>query len=248
MVGASGTYQILVTNTTNGCTAIETVAVNNTADLPVANAGTTQTLDCNILEVTLDGNGSEVGTNITYLWTTGDGNIVSGSNGLNPIVDGDGTYQILVTNTDNGCTAISIVVVNLDNQAPIAVASAPTQLSCTSTVVSLDGNGSSSGGDFTYEWTTSNGNIVSGENSLSPEVNLAGTYQILVTNTINGCTEIASVDVVVDGDLPNADAGVADDLTCETNEITLNGTASTGSNFTYLWTTGDGNIVQVMMD
>ncbi len=242
-VDAAGGYILTVTNITNGCTSTASTNVNSSADLPAANAGPTQTLDCNTLEVTLDGTGSEVGTNITYLWTTGDGNIVSGSNGLNPIVDGDGTYQILVTNTDNGCTAISNVIVDLDNQTPVAVANAPTPLTCTSTLVSLDGNGSSAGGDFSYEWTTSNGNIVSGENSLSPEVNLVGTYQLMVTNTINGCTEVASVDVIIDGDLPNADAGVADDLTCVTNEITLSGTASTGSNFTYLWTTSDGNIV-----
>ncbi|MFK8009713.1 MAG: choice-of-anchor L domain-containing protein [Saprospiraceae bacterium] len=242
-VDAAGGYILTVTNTANGCTSTASTNVNSSADLPAANAGAPQTLDCGILEVTLDGSGSEVGPNITYLWTTSDGNIVSGNNGINPIVDGDGTYQILVTDTDNGCTAISTVTVDLDNQAPVAMANAPTQLSCNSSSVSLDGNGSSSGGNFTYEWTTSNGSIVSGENSLTPEVNAAGTYQIMVTNTDNGCTEIASVNVLVNGDLPSANAGIADDLTCVTNQISLNGNGSIGTNFTYLWTTLDGNIV-----
>jgi gliding motility-associated-like protein len=242
-VDAVGGYTLTVTNTLTGCTSTASTNVNSSVDLPAANAGTDQTLDCNTLEVTLDGSGSEMGTSITYLWTTSSGNIVSGNNSLNPIVDGDGTYQILVTNGGNGCTSISTVIVNLDNQAPVATASAPTQLSCTLTLVSLDGTGSSTGVDYTYEWTTPNGSIVSGENSLTPEVNTAGTYQIMVTNTINGCTEIASVDVLVDGDLPAAAAGVADDLTCVIDQITLSGTASLGSNFTYLWTTGDGSIV-----
>ncbi len=242
-VDAAGGYILTVTNTANGCTSTATTNVNSSADLPVANAGAPQTLNCGILEITLDGSGSETGANITYLWTTSDGNIVSGNNGINPIVNEDGTYQILVTNTDNGCTAISTVIVDLDSQTPVAIANAPTPLSCTSSSVSLDGNGSSSGGNFTYFWTTSTGNILSGENSLTPEVNAAGTYQILVTNTDNGCTEIATVDVLVNGDLPSADAGIADDLTCVTNQITLNGSASTGTNFTYLWTTNDGSIV-----
>ena len=242
-VDAAGGYVLTVTNAATGCTSTASTNVNSSANLPAANAGTQQTLDCVTLEVALDGSGSEVGANITYLWTTSDGSIVSGNNGINPIVDGDGTYQILVTNTDNGCTAISTVTVSLDNQAPVAIANVPTQLSCISLSVSLDGNGSSSGGDFTYEWTTSNGSILSGENSLTPEVDAAGTYQILVTSTENGCTEIASVDVVVNGSLPSADAGVADDLTCVTDQISLNGSASTGANFTYLWTTNDGSIV-----
>lgn len=242
-VDAAGGYILTVTNTITGCTSTASTNVNNSADLPNASAGAAQTLNCNITEVTLDGTGSEMGMNITYLWTTGDGNIVSGEDGLNPVVDGAGTYQILVTDTDNGCTSISTVVVDLDDQAPTAMASAPNQLTCTSTSVSLDGNGSSFGTEYTYEWTTTNGNIISGEDSLTPEVNAAGTYQILVTNTLNGCTEVASVNVSVDGDLPNADAGVADDLTCVTDQVTLSGTASMGANFTYLWTSMDGNIV-----
>lgn len=242
-VDLAGEYILIVTNTANGCTAISTTNVINSADLPVANAGTLQTLDCVTLEVTLDGSGSEMGPNITYLWTTSNGNIVSGNNGLNPIVNQDGTYQILVTNTDNGCTAISTVMVDLDNQAPLAVANAPTQLTCAATAIFINGDGSSLGSDFTYEWTTTGGNIISGENSLSAEVNVAGTYQILVTNTSNGCTSIDSVEVTVNGDLPDANAGIADDLTCVTNQVTLSGTASTGANFSYLWTTGDGSIV-----
>ena len=242
-VDAAGNYILTVTNIATGCTSIASTNVISSADLPAANAGTAQALDCGTLEVTLDGSGSEIGTNITYLWTTSDGNIVSGNNDINPIVDEEGTYQILVTNTDNGCTAISTVTVSLNNQTPVAIANAPTQLSCTSSSVSLDGSGSSSGGDFTYLWTTSNGSILSGENSLTPEVNAVGTYQILVTNTINGCTEIATVDVLVNGDLPDADAGIADDLTCVTNQISLNGSGSSGANYIYLWTTSDGNIV-----
>jgi gliding motility-associated-like protein len=242
-VGASGTYQILVTNTTNGCIEIATVTVLESTDLPDAFASAPIGLDCNNTQVFIDGNGSSTGSDFTYLWTTLDGNIVSGNTSLNPTIDQAGTYQIQVTNSINDCSQIATVTVGENTTPPIADAGTNQILDCNSTTVSLSGAGSSSGGDFTYEWTTSNGSILSGENSLTPEVDAAGTYQILVTNIVNGCTEVASMDVVVNGNLPNADAGVADDLTCVTNQISLNGSASTGTNFTYLWTTNDGSIV-----
>ncbi|MEZ4893793.1 MAG: hypothetical protein R2778_12360 [Saprospiraceae bacterium] len=37
-------------------------------------------------------------------------------------------------------------------------------------------------------WTTSNGNIVSGEDTANPLIDQPGTYQLEITNTVNGCT------------------------------------------------------------
>ncbi|MFK7774392.1 MAG: choice-of-anchor L domain-containing protein [Saprospiraceae bacterium] len=242
-VGASGTYQILVTNTINGCTEIATVTVIGNADLPDAFANAPMEIDCNNTQISIDGNGSSTGTDFTYLWTTSDGNIVSGNTTLNPIVSEGGTYQIQVTNSINGCSQIAIVTVGENTTSPIADAGTNQVLGCSTTTVSLSGANSSSGSNFTYLWTTSDGLIVDGETTLFPNVETAGTYQIEVTDQTNGCTSIASVEVTENGSLPSADAGIADDLTCTTNQITLNGSASTGTNFTYLWTTNDGSIV-----
>ena len=222
-IDQEGDYTLTVTDISNGCTATASTNVDDASDNPNADAGADQTLTCVILETTLDGSGSATGGNITYQWSTNDGNIVSGGSTSNPVVNGVGTYQILVTNTTNGCTSISTVQVGEDVQDPVAVASAPTSLTCTETEVNLDGTGSSSGGNFTYQWSTQNGNILSGASTLNPLVNAAGTYEILVTNEDNGCTQIATIDIAVDGDLPDADAGIADDLTCVTTQITLNG-------------------------
>jgi len=59
---------------------------------------------------------------------------------------------------------------------------------CSKMRVFLSGNGSSFGPQFTYLWTTNNGNITSGETTLNPTVNTSGTYTLRVTNNINGCT------------------------------------------------------------
>ena len=118
-----------------------------------------------------------------------------------------GTYQLLVTDTDNGCTAISTVLVEEDLESPDVLVDIPSILTCTTLSVSLSASNNGIGSDYTYLWTTNSGNIVSGENGLTPTVNASGNYILETTNTINGCSSIISVDVLVDNQEPIANAG-----------------------------------------
>ena len=55
----------------------------------------------------------------------------------------------------------------------------------------LDGSASSSGPDFNYLWTTTDGLILSGETSAVCEYGASGTYTLLVNDISNGCTSSA---------------------------------------------------------
>ena len=97
----------------------------------------------------------------------------------------------------------------------------------------------STGSEYTYLWTTTNGTIVSGETTLTPVVSEIGIYTLTVTNTISGCD--LSITAVVSGDFdePNAFANATDQFDCVTDEVTLDATGSTtGPTITYSWTTG----------
>jgi len=72
---------------------------------------------------------------------------------------------------------------------------------CVTTEISLSGNGSATG-NVAYLWTTTNGVIVSGASTLNPSISAPGTYTILVTDNITGCTNTASVTVDADMDVP----------------------------------------------
>ncbi|KAA3630442.1 MAG: gliding motility-associated C-terminal domain-containing protein [Bacteroidetes bacterium] len=75
---------------------------------PVANAGEQMQLDCNETTLNLNGQGSSVGSQYVYEWTTdepGTGIIVTGANSLSPLIGGPGNYYLQVTDNDNGCTA-----------------------------------------------------------------------------------------------------------------------------------------------
>jgi hypothetical protein len=246
IVDKPGTYTLVVTNTANGCTASQTAQVLADNALPAANAGPNQTLTCTLTNATLNGNGSSTGQNFTYHWTASNGGvIVSGDSTLNPVVSATGTYTLLVTNTSNGCTKTDDATVNSNTIPPVAIIGNPAILTCTNSTVTLNGNNSSPSGSLTYSWTTTNGNIQSGQNSANAVVNEPGQYTLVVTNTINGCTHSATTTVIQDSSIPVASAAVNDVLDCNTTQLTINGAGSSfGTNYTIAWshTTG-GNIV-----
>ena len=236
VVGSAGTYTLTVTNAVNGCTASDFTTVISNLTAPVSNAGPDMTLTCSLPSVQLNGSGSSSGANFTYLWTTANGNIISGANTLTPTVNAPGTYCLTVTNTTNGCTTTDCANVTQNITAPVANAGSASPLTCNVSSVTLNGSASSSGPNFTYLWTTANGNIVSGETTTMPVVNAAGVYTLTVTNTNNGCTASSSVTVTSNTTPPNADAGPGMFFNCNNSVVVLNGSASSqGANFSYAW-------------
>ena len=79
-------------------------------------------------------------------------------------------------------------------------------IECEDDCVTLNANGSSTGPTISYQWTASgNGTILSGNDSMTPEVCGGGTYYLQVTNSLNGVqcvSPIVSVDVQTESYLP----------------------------------------------
>lgn len=241
-VNSEGNYYVTVSSA-SGCTGVASVQVAF-AEVIVVNAGPDKTLTCDSTEIHLDGGNSSLGSEYSYTWTTTDGNIVSGDTSLTPIVDEAGTYTLHIVNTISGCTAEDDVVVDIDTVAPLADAGMPQEFDCNTKVLTLDGSASSSGNQYSYAWNGNPGNILSGGNTLNPEIDEPGTYILTVTDNSNGCTAEDEVEVTESQDLPSADAGGDRMLTCDSTSIRLMGTASGGQNLSFHWSTsGTGNIV-----
>lgn len=239
-----GTYQLTITNTATNCSNIATVTVISSTDLPAAMAGQDDLLNCTETTLELNGSGSASGPDIEYLWTTTNGNILLGNETLTPSVNQPGTYLLQVTNTLTGCTNSDEVSIGEDVNTPIAAAAANDVLDCEITTLLLDGNGSTMGNEIDYVWTTIDGNIVAGQNTLSPEINEPGTYNLTVTNSLNQCSQTASVLVLQDIVIPMVVANADGQITCTNSTVGLNSNgSSTGNNFSYQWSTSNGNIV-----
>ena len=243
-VDMPGTYVLVVTNDDNGCTnTVDVQVVENISD-PIANAGDIQELNCTVQMAQLGGTDNSSGPEFTYVWTTLDGNIVGGSDTVNPEVDAAGTYILVVTNTENGCTAESSVVISENTSDPEILGADPADLTCEQQQQTIDASGSSTGPEFTYTWTTAGGNIVDGDNGLTPTVDNPGTYTLVITNTTNNCSTEASFEVGQVADIPAVDIAQPMVINCINNEVTLNGSGSeSGSDIIYTWSTTDGTIV-----
>lgn len=237
----AGVYTLTVRDS-SGCEQGEQALVDSIPS-PFANAGMDQVLDCGADSLILNGSLSASGPDITYLWTTRDGNIRSGDTTLMPVVDRVGSYVLFVTNNSTLCTSTDTVEV-LQDQSVISNAGQDTSLSCAITEIMLDGTNSSQGPDLEYEWLTLNGNIVRGANTLTPTVDEPGTYTLYVTDVVRNCTDQDFVVVEDFTSLPLINIATPDTITCNNATITLNASgSSTGPNFQIEWSTQNGNIL-----
>ncbi len=233
IISVPGTYTVVVTNPANGCTASATASMSQNITAPTASATAGQ-ITCTNSTAQL--NATTNATSAGFVWA-GPGGYTSTQQ--NPTASAPGTYTVSVTDNSNGCTATAVATVIQNTTLPTASASVPGNLNCQTTSIQLNGTASSQGANFTYLWTTTNGNIVSGNTTLTPTVNAAGSYTLLVTNTTNGCT--ATTSATVNQSTPVV-AGVNNivNVSCNGgNNGAATGSGSGGAgNYTYAWSTG----------
>ena len=238
LVDAPGAYTLTVTNLVNGCTNTDAVLIDQNTIPPAVLAGPDDTLSCTILSLSLQGTAA----NAAVLWSAfNGGNIVNGNNTLAPIIDAPGTYALQVIDLVNGCTASDTVQVFADANAPSLQLGQAPLLTCLVTQANLSAT-ASTGPQFTYQWSTSDGLLLTGLQTLSPAVGASGTYELMVSNVNNGCTEVATLFVPIDTLPPNADAGPAKSLTCTNTQLALDGNSST-QNVAYAWSSATGGIL-----
>lgn len=244
LVGTAGVYSLEVTNTINGCTAIDQVSVEEPDDVPVVEIVLNDTLDCNRNSLILDAGASTVGVDYDLVWSTVDGAFVGGTNGLFPEVSQPGTYMLEITNLINACSESGSVTVLLDTLRPTVNIEPPLELNCQVSSQELDGTGSSQGENFQYSWTTENGQVTLAENILLINVDSPGDYQLRVENTMNGCIATETVLITADTTLPELSILPTGELNCVDRDVPIIASLNTSfPNPDFQWTTPDGTIV-----
>ena len=141
------------------------------------NVGTPNELNCTTTQVGLSASVPVAGSYL-YQWNTTDGNILSGATSQNPQVNQQGTYLVVVTNTQNGCVQTDNVIVTEDVTPPAFTVANPQILTCTVLNVPLNATGTNLGPSPAFTWSTNTGPIVRGANSLNAIVNQPGSYTL----------------------------------------------------------------------
>ncbi|HPQ07616.1 MAG TPA: gliding motility-associated C-terminal domain-containing protein [Bacteroidia bacterium] len=176
---SSGTYTLIVTNNSNGCSTYTTVSISTNTTPPNVSTSVSNSITCNtttaqVVAFTTD-------SPVSYSWL-GSG-IVSGLGTGTIVVNQGGTFTVTVTNTSTGCSYSTTINVPSNMNLPININGATTL--CSGQTTTLNATGATS-----YTWST-------GDNTssivISPSVST--TYSVVGTNGICTGTAIANITV-----------------------------------------------------
>lgn len=217
-----GTYAWVVT-ATNGCLSQPGVTLLKNVDPPSQVAANGGVLNCTNPTISLTGSSSSVG--VTYSWT-GPGGFTSSQQ--NPPVSNPGDYMLVVTDPANGCTASAVATVTLDPDIPDITVAADT-LTCAQPTALLKAVTNTAGVNFTWS-----GPGITNPALQNQSISVPGTYDVTVTNPVNGCKSFFTVVIPEDKVEPGATAtgGIK---TCTQPTVPISATSPT-QNVTYSWT------------
>ncbi len=224
---AIGVYTLVAVNPNNGCVQTYTSATS-VPQISVVSSPTTGLLTC--LTTTINATASST-PSAAITWNNGTSTVTA--NQL-PIT-ASGSYTAIATNS-LGCTSQSIITVSTNTFANVSANSSgiiPCNTGSVNIIASSIGIGS-----YSYSWQPSSpsftGTVFTGTT--------AGTYTVIATNAVNGCTASATSTLIFDNINASFDASVYSGLM--PLPVTFTNTSVFGTNpvgTTYTWDFGDGN-------
>ncbi len=147
-------------------------------------------LDCNTPSIQITGAGSTTGGGVTYFWTASNGGHILGPNSnINVLADKPGDYQLLVCRNGAGvycCDSMLVTVIDQSIPPPAPTFLTGPSLLCPGSTASY--SVADIAGATAYNWTLTNGVIISGQGSDSIQVNwnanaAMGTVCVNASNT-----------------------------------------------------------------
>jgi gliding motility-associated-like protein len=150
-------------------------------------AGNGSLLNCKDTLAILTGSSTATGN---YHWT---GPSSFSSDSLSCIVQDSGWYQLSI-DFGKQCISIDCVYVAQNLEAPVANAGLDQQLDCLHSDVTLNAS-SSSGNNFTLQWTNESGLLLSSQSIVVTDT--AGLYVLQLTNTQTGCSSLDTALVTI---------------------------------------------------
>ncbi|WP_170254768.1 T9SS type B sorting domain-containing protein [Phaeodactylibacter luteus] len=241
-VAGPGTYQLTLTSLANGCDSVVVFEVAADTLAPQGEIAMPGFLGCAGQTVTLDATSFGNNGEFDISWSSMDGNVSPATGSFLVDVDAPGTYNLTVTNPENGCEAMAATTVSLDPEAPMAVSSTMDNVLGCGETLTLDGAGSSEGAVYDYEWVAVDAGAMPPVpvTALTATVDAVGDYIFIVTNTATGCADTSEVvSIVLDNSLPDAAAQV-DSITCDGRAFV---SANLPEGATGLWTVGGQAVV-----
>ncbi|MEM7574110.1 MAG: hypothetical protein AAF433_14475 [Bacteroidota bacterium] len=249
-------YFLSITDPLNGCTTVDSVDLFRDLEAPTAFAGNDTTLNCRMPQISLVGEGTSLSGQVSFEWSTIDGQIVANEATLTPLVDAPGTYLFAVTDAINNCTAFDVVLVGADILPPIAQIDPPTDLliNCFQPEIVVDASSSSAqtGNGIDFGWATLGvGTPIGTVMSDAVLIDAAGSYQLYLEDQGNGCRDTLNFEVSGNFSTPSLLLPTPELVTCGRPEVVLSTNANSDDPYNFIWrnligdTLGDQPTVEV---
>jgi gliding motility-associated-like protein len=237
-----GSNTITYTFTEQGCEFTESMIIN-VRETPTISIDSVEEISCALSQIEL--NAMISGSNLDLQWTGG--NILFGDKTVNPIVDLPSWYYLSATDSITGCVALDSIEILSNQNPPHIVLVTPENLDCKTSAVTLDASGSITGSNIITEWLGPTGGIIGPTDDLITTVMLPGVYTLTLVDTLNGCESDTSFIVRKIDNGPTATTNIPYDLDCNTTEVEINGSTSTGiGTLNFEWSYNDIVISQEM--
>ena len=188
VIDNGGLYTINISFDDGACTAEDTYNIELDTLSFLADAGLGGVINCDTPTIVLLGESNDDGAE--FVWSTSDGDFFGSSNVAEPTAISGGTYNLLVTNPENGCTSEDEALVLEDLTTPVidigfaeGIISCETpQIAILGTVISPD----TYTNEIEWTWVEGEGGLLD-PTSLEPVAALPGEYTLTVTFSENGC-------------------------------------------------------------
>ncbi|MEZ4987037.1 MAG: hypothetical protein R2795_18690 [Saprospiraceae bacterium] len=208
-------YTLLITDTITGCSNLASIDVSDATAYPQVDAGEDQQIDCLQETVWLQGQAASTGVGeLLTQWQSATGTPLAAEGITTLAVNSSGWYYFLVTNSENGCASMDSVWVSEDALHPNVVLENTHVLPCDGNSIALLSAGTDTGSQFIYQWFYE-GEEIPSSNMLSFATASSGLYTLFVTNENNGCTALATTQVIPDSSGPSSFTYVLDPPTCK---------------------------------
>jgi len=233
-VDKAGTYALTVRDLDTECVTIEAITVTTKPTI-AARIENENVLSCAKTELELSAEGGAYSENTIFTWTTENGNIISESAAREIMVDAPGTYTLFVTDTITGCTDATFTNVESANR-PEAVLATAEMLTCNQPTTTISGAASYVNATSKIEWAR-NGIVIPNSDDLFLMTNVAGTYTMTITDTLNQCATMAEM-VVESHEIPQVSIAKLEQDACAKNEGKIVMEVSSNTAYEIEWSNG----------
>jgi hypothetical protein len=222
----SGDYTVIITNPTS-CSATSANQAVTVWPLPTAIAFAADSTFCLGTSLTLE---AVTAAGLQYQWYK-DGQFISGSFDSTYVTNLGGNYTVKVTDI-HGCTDSSDMLPITANPSPSALISSvgPVAVCTGDSVVMIVNSGLSHTG-LTYDWQKDGFSI--GVTDTTYTTQIAGLYNVEVTNTYNCVATTATITVLIDNPPTATISATGPTTICSVDSVKLS--VVTGPGWTYKW-------------